>query len=137
MDDTSTNPRLLIVEDDEAIIDLLVTMLARESFDVSETTTSAEAALAVLVARDFDVVILDDRLDGPTRGVNIVPMIRELRPRTKIILFSATAELTGNDVDAALSKFDIARMVPTIRTVLGLPVVSPAIRPGRAEGSEE
>ena len=119
MADQRASPRILLVEDDELIIDLLETMLERASFPITEITNSAEAALALLVARYFDLVILDDRLDGPTRGVQLVPMIRELQPRIKIILFSATAELTGNDVDAALSKFDITSMVPTIRTVLG------------------
>lgn len=129
MADTRARPRILLVEDDEAIVALLETMLERESFDVAKTSRSAEGALALLVARDFDLVILDDRLDGPTRGVNLVPMVREVRPRIKIVLFSATAELTGNDVDAALSKFDIASMVPTIRTVLGLPATEPSRPP--------
>ncbi len=122
MPETRARPRILLVEDDATIVALLETMLERESFDVAKTSTSAEGALALLVARDFDLVILDDRLDGPTRGVNLVPMVREVRPGIKIVLFSATAELTGNDVDAALSKFDIASMVPTIRKVLGLPI---------------
>ncbi len=65
-------PSILIVEDDTSILGLVETLLGRGSLQATQTTTSAEAALALLVARNFDVVVLDDRLDGPTRGVDIL-----------------------------------------------------------------
>lgn len=112
---------VLIVEDDPAMQGLVRQLFVSDAdFEVVDVVDSAEAALAVAVGKRVDLIILDDRLDGPTRGTNVAPMLRDLAPHVKILLFSATAE-PSPDVDATVPKFAASRLVRTARQLLALP----------------
>ena len=86
----TTTPRILVVEDDPAIRDLLWIMLDRRRFRVS-TVTDGRAALEV--ARDgFDLVLLDLGLPGVT-GLEVCRQLRA-RPETARL---PIVMLTGRD----------------------------------------
>ena len=85
-------PRVLVVEDQEIIQDLLLTVFDHEGFETRCAGTGAEA-LAALVSRP-DFVVLDLHLpDG--RGTQI---LREIRERN----IPAKVAVTTGTIDAAL-----------------------------------
>lgn len=63
-----SGPRVLLVEDDESIVELLVQMLSAEGYDVVAARDGA-AALTLAQQHQFDLILLDVRLpvmDGDT-----------------------------------------------------------------------
>jgi DNA-binding response OmpR family regulator len=58
-----------------------------EGFDV-ELAADAEAALALLASRDFDLAVVDLMMPG-TNGIQLARMIRAGHPHTRVILTSA------------------------------------------------
>jgi DNA-binding response OmpR family regulator len=118
--------RLLLVEDNERLADLIVAALERESFTV-DWVTGMEDALAALAAASHDLVILDLGLadgDGLTllrqvrRGVNPVPvLIVSARERLEDRLDGLNA-----GADDYLSKpFAMAELIARLRALLRRP----------------
>ena len=69
-------PRLLVVDDDRAILTLIGTIALAEGFDVA-TTVSGEDAMTQLAHRPADLVLLDLRMPGVT-GLDVLRAIREI-----------------------------------------------------------
>jgi PAS domain S-box-containing protein len=67
--------RALIIDDEASIRALLVRLLARREYDVTEAASCAEAKAAVSDARSFDLVLCDVRLGDGNGG----DCLRELR----------------------------------------------------------
>lgn len=85
-------PSVLIVEDDEAILQLLEHTLEKANFDV-RSTTDGEEALIMVDERKPDVILLDWMLPGLT-GVQVCNRLRK-KDKTKkipIIMISARGE---------------------------------------------
>jgi DNA-binding NtrC family response regulator len=83
-----TEPRtILIVDDDAAMREMLVSLLEAESYRV-EAAASVDHALERLRDRDYDVVLSDIRMPGKT-GIQLAQEIREIRARTPVILMTA------------------------------------------------
>lgn len=72
---TVTKPRLLAVDDDQEILDLLRRGLAIEGFDV-RVARDGRAALTALAAGPVDVVVLDIMMPG-LDGLQVLRRIRE------------------------------------------------------------
>src|SRR3954447_2530224 len=87
-----TRPRILVVEDEQAISEPLVDALAREGFDAHVAPTVAEAERA-FDEREPDLVLLDVMLpDGDGRD-----LCRNLRRRSDVPIVMLTAR--GEEVD--------------------------------------
>ena len=98
--------RILIVDDEHAIRDLLADMLADDYHCV--TVESAEAALSEFERGDFQLVISDINLGGMS-GVEMVPRIRSLSPDTVVMMISGEATI-DTAIDAMrLGVFDYVR----------------------------
>jgi DNA-binding NtrC family response regulator len=82
-------PRLLIVDGDSATRPVLVAMLRERGYS-AETADSGDAALAKMREQEFDVVLSDVELPGA--GVEIVGLLRRLRPETPVVALMAHAE---------------------------------------------
>lgn len=88
--------RLLVVDDEPDIRDVMVRILGKDGYEV-ETVGSAEAGLALLNTQHFDAVISDIRLPGAS-GTEFLERARALRTDLPVILF------TGHpDVQTAIS----------------------------------
>ena len=72
---STENPRILIVDDDKALVTLLVDYLSLEGF-VTESAGDGAQALAKLAQSRFDLVILDVMMPGMT-GTEVLARIRE------------------------------------------------------------
>ncbi len=121
-----TTRRVLIVDDDEAIVSMLTDLLLRDGrFEVKSGATGFEAGL---LARDFlpDIMLLDFKLpdiDGTTvcRSVRTVPQLGH----TKIIMISGVADPDEIDLllkagaDAFIKKpFDMAAVLSRITELI-------------------
>ena len=78
--------RLLVVDDDPEICKALGRLLSKEGFTV-QTADSAEAALSLLRAAPFDVV-LTDLVMGRTGGLELLRASRELADRPEFIVIT-------------------------------------------------
>ena len=96
-------PRLLVVDDDRAILTLIGTIALAEGFDVA-TTVSGEDAMKQLRERPSDLVLVDLRMPGIT-GLDVLRAIREANARVKVVL------MTGfGTIDAAVEAVKLGAM---------------------------
>jgi two-component system response regulator HydG len=79
--------RVLIVDDDQAMCDLLEADLRDRRFE-TEARRSAEEALAVLDARDVDVVLTDLNMRGLS-GIALCRRVAESRPDVPVVVITA------------------------------------------------
>jgi DNA-binding NtrC family response regulator len=83
----TTNRRLLVVDDDRAMREMLTSLFKERGLAV-EDASSAGAALERAAEQDFDVVLSDVRMPGLS-GVELVGQLRKLRPGTPVVLMTA------------------------------------------------
>lgn len=88
-------PRILIVDDQPLVLDVLKEILSRGPYDVM-AAPSGEEALELLAHDPIDVVISDERMPG-MQGSEFLALVRQRHPDTIRII------LTGHaSVDAAI-----------------------------------
>lgn len=90
MEDDRTEPkRLLIVDDDEAITSSLASLLGSDAV-VVRTASTWEHAVELLQTQTFDLVITDLRLSGTTgmEGLELISMIKTRTPQTRVVLLT-------------------------------------------------
>lgn len=123
-----TKKRVLVIDDDRAVVEMLVDLLGQDGrFEVKSGQTGFEAGL---LARDFlpDVILLDFKL--PDIDGNIVCRTIRATPQishAKIIMISGVAdpdeisELRRSGADEFIKKpFDVAFVVERIAALLNL-----------------
>jgi DNA-binding response OmpR family regulator len=81
---------MLVVDDERVITFALKSYFAKHGFDVV-TASESEAAMALLPANEYDIVIADLRLTGSTEeeGLDVVRAARTRSATTAIILLTA------------------------------------------------
>lgn len=84
--------KLLIVDDEQAILRMLTTILKKEDFQHIETATTAEEALALCQTERYDLIFLDVMLPGRS-GFEICPLIRETTDATIFFLTARSTDL--------------------------------------------
>ncbi|TRZ36864.1 DNA-binding response regulator [Niallia circulans] len=87
------NKRLLIVDDEQAIHQMLTVILKKEGFQRIDTAETAEEALRLCMANSYDLIFLDVMLPDRS-GFDICPLIRE---RSNAPIFFLTARSTDLD----------------------------------------
>ena len=85
--------RILIVDDEEVLRDVLDAVLRREGFDVLSASTGEEA-LNLLESEEFDLVILDVMLPGIS-GIDTLRAIRIANPTLPVIVITAFSSIDG------------------------------------------
>ena len=90
--DTDMRLRILLVDDHEVVRLGLRALLSRyEQFEVVAEAGDAEEALAMTLAHEPDVVVMDIRLPGKS-GVEATEDIMRQRPDTKVVMLTSYAE---------------------------------------------
>ena len=79
--------RILVVEDEKALCLLYGEELTKAGYEVT-TAYDADAALAELKSKDFDLIITDIRMPGKN-GIELITQIMGLRKDIPIIINSA------------------------------------------------
>ena len=85
--------RILIVDDEEVLRDVLDAVLRREGFDIV-AASSGEEALNVLDTEEVDLVILDVMLPGIS-GIDTLRAIRISNPNLPVIVITAFSSIDG------------------------------------------
>src|SRR2546428_10967069 len=87
-----TQPRVLVVDDDPALLQALPEALQLRMAGVTvDTADSALAALDRLAARDYDAIITDLKMPG-TNGLGLLAEIRTRWPDTPTIMITGHGE---------------------------------------------
>ncbi len=89
--------RVLVIDDEVAIVALLETLLRSQGYEV-EGANSGEEARSLFAEQHYDVVITDKNL-GDVDGVDLIAEIRERWPDTRVLLMTGFATL-DSAVDA-------------------------------------
>ena len=120
-------PRLLVVDDEEAILDATRDYFTASGYWV-DCAREREEAEALLATEDYELVISDMRLTGAhgREGLELLGLLRERCPRTRTIVLTAyrSPELEGEvmrrGADSFLQKpIPLAEVARTARRLLG------------------
>ncbi len=115
--------QILVVDDEPTVCAAIEMMLKFDGHEV-QTAVSAEAALAVLEQRQFDLIITD-YLMPDMKGDKFAAFIKKRRPGQRIIMASAFAEefktygKPSGGVDCVINKpFSMADLRVAIASVM-------------------
>ena len=85
--------RLLVADDEPAILDVYSEMLSAAGHDV-ETASTGDEVLEKVRATAYDL-LLTDLVFPPTDGLTILREVKRIRPSTLVVLFSGHAAVEG------------------------------------------
>src|SRR6202023_1473096 len=89
---TPTEPRIshkvLLVDDDEAIREMMTATLEHKGFDVV-AATNVTPALKLIATESFDVLITDLHMPNPSDGFALVTAMRHSQPDALTLLVSS------------------------------------------------
>jgi DNA-binding response OmpR family regulator len=116
------NERILVVDDEPAIVDAVAYALRREGFDV-ETASDGVEALEAARARPYDVLVLDLMLPGLS-GMDVCRSLRAESDVPILMLTARDAEVDrvvglelGAD-DYVTKPFSLVELVSRVRAIL-------------------
>lgn len=118
--------KLLVVEDDTDVQLLIETVFSLDSrFSVVGVAAAAEDALEIARTTAPGIIVLDHGLAGELTGLQAAPRLKDLAPDTKIILFTAHAELRQpaeqeHAIDAFVLKTDSVQLLPMAQRLTGM-----------------
>lgn len=104
-------PRLLVIEDDPDVQALLVALASRRGVAVDHAS-DGEEAIQLLHDSNYDLVVLDLMLPK-VNGFHVAEVIRDLRPRPRMIVFSALSRYFAEQFPEAVilqKPFDVGRI---------------------------
>jgi two-component system response regulator (stage 0 sporulation protein F) len=82
--------RIVVIDDDPEVVDLLVTCLHEEGYEALGALTSDEGLKLVILAHP-DLVLLDVTLPG-MNGIDVLKRIRSIAPATKVVMVTANTD---------------------------------------------
>jgi len=83
--------RILVIDDDPEVVDILATTLREEGYGVFGVLTSDEGLKHVIVSRP-DLVLLDILLPGGMNGIEVLKRIRSINPTTQVIMVTGSKD---------------------------------------------
>ena len=123
-------PRVLVVDDEEAVRDLIVKTLTMADYEVN-SAADGQSALDALKDTDFDLLITDLRMPGMD-GLTVIRQARRLSPSLPIIIITgysteaSAIEAINLGVCGYLTKpFRLPRILSVAARALGEP--TPAV----------
>ncbi len=116
---TSDHRRILIVDDDPSVRELLRIVLEAEDFEVVGEAKDGVEAITRAVELQPDFVVLDQQM--PNRdGAATAAMLRLALPEAAIIACSAIAEKKPAWADAFLAKQNMGDVGPLVQGLIDL-----------------
>jgi len=87
---TSPAARILVIDDNPQVVDLLGVCLRQEGYGVLGALTSDEGLKLAILSRP-ELVLLDIGLPG-TNGIELLKRIRSLSPTTRVIMVTGNSD---------------------------------------------
>ncbi|WHX47581.1 response regulator transcription factor [Paenibacillus woosongensis] len=87
-----SQPHILLVDDEKAILKLLHTVLAKEGYTDVDSVGSAEEAIEACRSKPYDLILLDVMLPGKS-GFEAAPFIREMTDAPILFLTARSTDL--------------------------------------------
>ncbi|MBR9830292.1 MAG: response regulator, partial [Oceanospirillales bacterium] len=119
----TSNPNILLVDDDTALLRLLEMRLQASGYEIN-CAESGDQALALIRQHSFDLVLTDLRMDGMD-GLTLFSRIQQEQPDLPVIIITAhgsipeAVEATQKGVFGFLSKpIDKQHLLDTVRAAL-------------------
>ena len=84
---TSISHRILLVDDDESVRDMMSLTLEKKGFEVL-SASSVTGALKLIVTETFDVLITDLHMPNPSDGFAVITAMRHSQPSALTLLVS-------------------------------------------------
>jgi len=103
MNTTEPKERILVVDDEQPVLDLLEATL-RDEYAV-DSARDGSAALKLCEQNDYPAIVVDIALPGGLNGFELVDALREVAPDAKIIMITGLA-LSDADKQKALASAD-------------------------------
>lgn len=99
-------PRLnvLLVDDEKGYLHVLSNRLARRSIKAT-TAFSGTQAIQILRKNDFDVVVLDLKMEGMD-GIEVLKVIKQMVPELPVIILTGHGSQTAASEGIAYGAFD-------------------------------
>lgn len=116
---SSPRPAALVCDDDAIVRRIVSAVLERSGFHRVEQTHLAADAVEVAETLQPEVIVLDLTLDGES-GLDAIPELRAVAPRSRIVVYSASAvdaPARRAGADAVLSKLGRATLSDLERVV--------------------
>lgn len=117
------NARIIIIDDDESIRQVLKTILEEEGYTVDTADTGKEAVLKTN-EKVYNLALIDMRLPD-IEGIDLILKIKDTTPRMRKIIVTGyptiqnAMEAVNRQADAFILKpFDVERVLQTIREQL-------------------
>lgn len=117
---------LVIVEDEPDMREVIkLTLMMDPRLEIVGEAESASEAIELARSMRHGLVILDHNIKGDIMGLQAAPLLKQVAPDIKILLFTAfdMADQAAKEpaVDAYLRKDHLQRLVRTVDELLGLP----------------
>jgi len=97
--------RLLVVDDEEAILHLLTEFLTGKGYLVTSAANSVACLWALDEFPDIRVILLDNNMPGVT-GLDLLPQIKRLKPGIGVIILTALNDWETSQEALRLGAFD-------------------------------
>jgi len=95
----------VLVVDDEAAIRLTLDVLLRRAGYSVTTASNGEEALAWLMQRPFDLLLLDLGLPGMS-GLNVAHYAQEYYPAAVVLFLTGSSDFVGISIDEQVGHFN-------------------------------
>jgi DNA-binding response OmpR family regulator len=113
--------KVLLVDDDDAVRNMMMTVLERKGFEVVAATNVTEA-LKHIAGENFDVLITDLHMPNPGDGFTVVTAMRHFQPNALTLLVSGYPDVEGAMAAILLAAdeimvkpFDVGKLADFIR----------------------
>lgn len=112
--------RILLVEDEPSIREIIADTLGDAGFEVTATCTGDEAAILIADSDRFDVLLTDITMPGLIDGIGLAEHAREVHPNLPVVFVSGRldnarrAETIGQPSAFVAKPYDVTRVVSTI-----------------------
>ncbi len=98
-------PRLLVIDDQQATLDLLGKLFRREGYDV-DLAGDGDSALRLLEETEYDVVFTDLRLGYPHDGLEMLDAAKRLSSRTQVVIMTAFTSVESSALAMRAGAYD-------------------------------
>jgi len=113
--------KVLLVDDDDAVRDMMIATLEHKGFDVVAAASVAEA-LGRIATESFDVLITDLHMPNPGDGFTVVTAMRHSQPNALTLLVSgypdvqsAMAAILLEADEIIVKPFEVGRLADLVR----------------------